>query len=203
MKILGVTGPSGAGKSLFCSYLAQCGVPWIDADAVARQVVEKGKPCLAELRHSFGNDILREDGSLDRGCLAARAFSSPKQTAMLNRITHRYIECEIRKWLAQRAADGEALCAVDAPQLFESGLDKACDAVVGVLADRSARFERVAQRDGLAQEEIRRRFSAARPDGFFLSHCDHIIYNNGDEKQLSEQAKRLVELLIGKGVPAD
>ena len=183
--IIGITGQTGAGKSTVCRDVAQSGAAVVDADVIARAVIESEsvKTALAE---AFGDDIL-SGGNIDRRLLAKRAFSSRENTDRLNGIMHPPI---IEKMLsaAQSALKNGAVAAIfDAPQLFESGLDKYCDAVVAVTADASVRKKRIIERDGLTQDQADDRLKAALPDSFFKSRCDFsVCTDSGDPKSAAD-----------------
>ena len=188
MKIIGLTGQSGAGKGLFSKALCENGIPCLDTDITARQVVEKGKPCLACLTDAFGSEILLDDGSLDRKKLGSIAFSDKQKLQTLNSITHKYITEQVNAWLCEQKENGCVAAVIDAPQLFESGIDKICDITVAVLADKDTRFSRILSRDGITEEYAKKRMDSQKEDEFFLNSCTHIIYNNGSEEQLYEKA---------------
>ncbi len=191
--VIGLTGPIGAGKSTVARRFAERGFYVINADRVARKIVEKGSAVLSDLTVAFGNDILESDGSLDRKRLAERAFASNEKTELLNSLTHPAIIKLINDDIASCGLDKVLL---DAPQLFESGCDKMCNAVVGVLADSDIRLRRVAERDNLPEEQIRNRMKVQFDDSFYLEHCDHIVYNNSDEKSLLSQVDELTEFIL-------
>jgi len=113
-RLVCVTGLTGSGKSTLCRLLAQKGLPVIYSDQVARQVVEKGSPCLEELAKTFG-EILMPDGSLNRAALAKAAFCSPEKTAQLNRITHPYIMARIRAEIHRLFEKGEPIVVIESP----------------------------------------------------------------------------------------
>ncbi len=192
MIIIGLTGQSGAGKSSFSKALSERGIPCLDTDKTARQVVEKGKPCLAELVKAFGEEILLPDGTLDRKKLGSIAFSDKEKLAVLNRITHGYISLEVDKWLKLQEENGAVAAVIDAPQLFESGINKICNITIAVIADESVRFERILSRDGITEEYAKKRMASQKDDSFFISNCTHIIYNNGAEDELLEKAENFL-----------
>lgn len=175
MRIIGLTGGSGAGKTTASQQFARLGAYVIDADQVARTVVQPGRPALAELAAAFGTDILLPDGTLDRKGLAARAFASPEGTALLNRVTHKYITQEIAALLA--ASDAE-VAVIDAAALIESGLAARCDIVVSVLAQQDVRLRRIMERDGLTREQAQLRIDAQKSDQFYIDNSNHVLYNN-------------------------
>lgn len=196
MKIIGLTGQTGAGKGLFSKALKESGIPCLDTDITARQVVEKGKPCLTCLTEAFGNEILLPDGSLDRKKLGAIAFSDKEKLCLLNSITHKYISQQVNAWLCEQKEKGCVAAVIDAPQLFESGIDKICDVTVAVLSDEKTRFSRILLRDNITEEYARKRMASQKDDEFFISRCTHIIYNNEDEQALKNKAADFVSKYI-------
>lgn len=174
---LGLTGPTGAGKSTVARLLEQNGIPLVDADAIARTVTEKGSPVLSALADTFGKDILFPDGSLDRRALAAVAFSSKENTEKLNAVTHPAILARIRRALADATGDAVVL---DAPLLFETGLDALCDHTVAIVADEAVRLARITARDGISEEAAKKRMAVQPDTAFYAARADILLYNNGD-----------------------
>ena len=162
--VLGLTGPSGAGKSLAARHLELRGFSHVDADRVARAVVEPGSPCLKALASAFGAEIVRDDGSLDRKKLGELAFGGGK-VAQLNDITHPFIKSEIESKLAALESDGVRFAVLDAPALFESGANLLCDRVMAVMAGRELRILRVMARDDISREQAQTRIDAQRSHG--------------------------------------
>lgn len=187
--IIGLTGPSGAGKSVVASVAEEMGFFVVDCDAVARRAVEDEKLLFA-LCEAFGEDIIKE-GRLERKELALRAFSSAENTALLNRLTHPVITEYIEKMI-----EGKSAVVLDAPTLFESGLDKRCDLVVGVLADKDARRVRIVARDSLTERDADARMKAAKADEFFRSKCDLLLINNGSLEELKTKAAETLSQYI-------
>lgn len=193
--IIGLTGPTGCGKSVVAAAFAECGVGVIDADRCAREVVQPGQPCLAELVKTFTPDILRADGSLDRAELAAIAFADPAKTRALNDITHPAI-CALMRQRAQALfEDGYKVVAFDSPQLFEAGQDADCDKTVAVLADKALRLERIMARDRISEQSALLRMSAQPDDDFYRQRADVIWENNGDAETLRQTAKEWLSWL--------
>ena len=122
--VLGLTGPTGAGKSAVAGMLAAAGLPVLDADKSAREVVEPGSPCLAALARAFSPDILRPDGTLDRKRLAALAFQDDASAKKLSAVTHPAIIARSLARLQEWEAAGCRAAVVDAPLLYESGGDR-------------------------------------------------------------------------------
>ena len=188
---VGLTGPSGAGKSMASAVAAEKGFFVIDCDKTARKAVEPGTPGLSALVSAFGDGILGADGFLNRKELAAAAFSSAEKTELLNKTLLPHIAALIEPELCREYV------LLDAPTLYESGLDKKCDITVAVLADVSERTERIIRRDGLTLNEARLRISAGKPDSFYLERADKILYNNGDFKSFLNDANELFDKIIG------
>lgn len=205
LKVIGLTGGSGAGKGEVSLCFLSHGIKSLDTDKVSRYVCEPGKPCLAELAEEFGSRIINPDGTLDRRGLAHLVFNEPdaekreKKLSALNRITHRHIIDEINAWLKERAAEGDTLAVIDAPQLFESGFDKHCDFIVGVIADYEVRIRRIVSRDGISRESAEKRLSAQKSDDFFIKNCDFIVYNDGGLEALEGQVDVILEKLNYEG----
>ena len=181
MKIIGLTGPTGAGKSSLKTVAENLGYKVIDCDITARKAVEKGTKGLMALVNTFGEDILFSDGSLNRKALAQKAFSTPQNTELLNKILLPFIT-----ELVLKECEGDKVL-LDAPTLFESGLNAKCTATVGVLADRETRIERIKNRDNLSEVEALIRINAGKTDEFYKENSDYIIYNNGDTKEFQKE----------------
>ncbi len=186
--IIGLTGQTGAGKSTVCDFLREKGLFVIDCDKVARSVTEKGSKTLSLLAEAFGNDIILEDGSLNRRELASIAFESAEKTALLNSITHPAITDAINKVIAEHKNENIIL---DAPTLIESGVYKLCDKIVSVLADAVVRKERIMARDGITSEEAEKRMSAQKDDSFYNEYSDAVIFNNSDKSQALKSAQQI------------
>ena len=163
----------------------------IDCDKTARKAVEPGTPGLSALVSAFGKGILDAGGFLNRKELASAAFSSAEKTELLNKTLLPHIAALIEPELCREYV------LLDAPTLYESGLDKKCDITVAVLADVSERTERIIRRDGLTLNEARLRISAGKPDSFYLERADKILYNNGDFKSFLNDANELFDKIIG------
>lgn len=188
---VGLTGPTGAGKSAASAAALKMGVKVIDCDLIARDAVKKGSKGLCALISVFGDDILLSDGQLNRARLAEKAFSSDENTALLNKTILPFISELVRQ---QMYCDKILL---DAPTLFESGLDSVCDCTIAVLADEKVRLKRIIARDNLTLNEAKRRISAGKSDNFFIKNADYVIYNNADGKEFINEAEALFKKIFG------
>lgn len=187
--ILGLTGPTGSGKSVVAAYLSAHGAAIIDCDAVAREVTEVGHPCLQALAQAFSSDILREDGSLDRARLASLAFADEAGRRRLNAVTHPYISERCRARIRQLCTEDVRAVVLDAPLLFESGLDRDCTTTAAVLAPSELRLQRIMARDGLSETAARLRMSAQPDDAFYRARAARILYNDGSRSALYQQTE--------------
>lgn len=173
--IIGLTGPTGAGKSTVSAAAEQFGLKVVNCDLLARKAVEKGTEGLKALTAVFGNGILEKDGSLNRKELAAVAFKTPENTDLLNKTLLPHIVKLVKKETNSKNA------LLDAPTLFESGLNSECVKTIAVLADKKLREERITARDNITKQQALLRINAGKSDDFYKTHADCIIYNNGDE----------------------
>ncbi len=204
--VVGLTGQTGAGKSTVSKVFSANGFSVINADLVARKVVEKGTSCLDEIADFFGSSIISEDGTLNRKALAAIVFSDKAKLETLNTIIYPYITGEILRQIRSFASNGEKFILLDAPTLFESRADDFCEIIISVLADADIREKRIISRDSLTQDEARKRMNSQYDEDFFISHSDYIIHNNGELDAVNEISKevsdRIKDLFFSKQSPA-
>lgn len=193
--LLGLTGPTGSGKSTAARAALKWGAQVIDADQVARMVVQPGTPCLQELAGEFGSDIVLADGTLNRPLLASRAFSSQERTERLNAITHPWITREVERQIRILAEAGTAVIVLDAPLLYESGEDALCDAVAVVTAPREIRMCRIMQRDGISRDQAERRISAQQEEQFYIKRADYLLDGSGSPEHLYQTTWELLDAL--------
>lgn len=197
MKVLGLTGPTGSGKGVFCKTLSKfekC--IYLDTDKTAREVCEKGKPCLEELKEYFGNVILSDDGTLNRKALSALAFCDSIKHDALNKITHKYILQDIQKFINDRKQEGCVLCVIDAPLLFESGCDKMCDKTLCVISHKDIRLSRIIERDNISQDEALMRMNAQKSDDFYKEKCDFVLENNKSADEFEKECELFIEKIL-------
>lgn len=193
MKIIGLTGGIGSGKSTVARSLQKHGFPIVDADLIAREIVEPGQPTLAELAKEFGADILNTDGSLDRGLLASRAFENKETTQRLNNITHPRINQRTQELFDEARENGAEAVIYDMPLLIDKGLHKDMDATIVVHAAEHVRLERLTTKRGLDVDDVRRRINAQIDDETRKQHADILLDNNGTEEDLTQQIAQAVD----------
>ena len=192
MKVIAITGRSGSGKSTVSAYYGSLGYPVLDADRTAREVTRPGGPCLAQLCDAFGSDILLPDGTLDRGCLAARAFATPEGTRRLTDITHPAIIRELLDGVA--AAQSTGVPFVFVGEVFE----QYCDAIIVVTAPEREAVSRIVLRDSISKQAARMRLAAQTPEDVLRAAADYIIANTGDGRHLRAAAQAVLERLLAK-----
>lgn len=176
--VVGLTGQTGAGKSTVSQVFKDNGFAVINADTIARAVVEKGSRCLDEISDFFGSGILNDDESLNRKALAKIVFTDKCKLDSLNTIIYPYITGEILRQIKNYSVNGEKLILLDAPTLFESRADDFCELIISVIASNDIRKRRIIERDGLTSEQAEERMSSQLDADFFISHSDYIIENN-------------------------
>ena len=191
--VIGLTGQSGAGKTTVCKVFEENGFAIINADKISREVMYKDSPCLKELTECFGEDILLENGELDRRKLAGIVFTDSEKLAQLNAISYPYITQEILEKIKYYGANEEKFVLLDAPTLFESRADDFCDLIISVTATEKTRAARIAQRDGLTPEQIKERFASQHTERFFINHSDFIIKNNKSIDNLVEKTREVAD----------
>ena len=189
--IVGLTGPTGSGKSTVAELFSKHGIKIIDADKAARDITAPGCYALAELARAFGSDIIKADGTLDRKLLALRAFSDEKRHKLLNDITHPFITMSLRRGVKALSDFGEKIAVIDAPLLFESGIDIICDKTIAVVADRDIRLNRILIRDGIDENSALQRISVQNDIDYYEGLADIIIENNGSISELKALAEQV------------
>ncbi len=191
--VVGLTGQSGAGKTTVCKVFSEKGFDIINADLIAHEVMEKGKPCLKEVEECFGSGVITENGELDRKALAAIVFTDKTKLKQLNAISYPYIIFEILQKIKEYSRNGNKYVLLDAPTLFESRADDFCDLIISVTAPEATRISRISKRDDLPAERIKERFSSQHSERFFVNHSDFIIKNNKSVDVLLEKANEVAD----------
>ncbi len=188
MKLLGITGGIGAGKSSVTRLFAALGATIVDADAISRQVMNRGGSAYDTVVAAFGSEILCENGEIDRKKLAAIVFSDDLQRKRLNTITHVAIFQEMQKQIDHAKT---SLVCLDVPLLFDSDFPFSCDKTLAVLAPMETRISRVMHRDGMSREQVEARMAAQLSDEELQQKADFCIHNIGSEQELE---KKVIEL---------
>lgn len=201
MLTVGLTGGIGSGKSAVSRLLASFGAVVVDADLVAREVVEPGTPGLARVVEEFGPDVLQADGSLDRPRLGALVFADDDARRRLNAVVHPLVGERTAALLQQAQDDGARVVVHDVPLLVENGLAPMYDAVVVVAASPETQLDRLVRLRGMSEQEARQRIAAQAPLADKLAVATHVIENDGPLQDLAPQVERLWHDLVGESGP--
>jgi len=192
---VGLTGGIGAGKSEVSRLLVECGAVLIDADRIAREVVAPGTPGLAAVVEAFGEDVLAEDGSLDRPKLGSIVFADPDRLAVLNSIVHPLVGARSRE--LEEAAAEEAVVVHDVPLLTENGLAPLYDVVVVVDASPETQLDRLTRLRGMTEEDARARMAAQATREKRREIADIVIDNDVPLEELRRRVKDVWDELVG------
>ena len=191
-KLAGLTGGIATGKTTVASLFKEKGVYIIDADLIAREVVKKGLPAWKMIKEEFGNDVLQEDGELDRKKLGSIVFSSKEKIQKLNSIVHPFVRERMMEEI-EKAISMERNILLDIPLLFENGIHKWLRPVILVYAPVEVQIERLMKRDGLSREECEKRIKAQMPIEEKKRLADYIIDNSGEISNTKRQVEEVYE----------
>ena len=196
--LVGLTGGIATGKSTVAATLRSLGSVVLDADVLAREVVEPGQPALAAIVREFGREVLAADGTLDRKRLAAIVFAAPERRKTLEAITHPAIRDRFLARLAELEAQGyDGLVFWDAPVMIEAGGHKAMDRLVVVVTDAATQLERAVGRDG-DRADIERRIANQLPLAEKAKLADHVIDNSGDRAATEARTREVHAALMAE-----
>jgi dephospho-CoA kinase len=192
--IIGLTGSIASGKSTVSNMLKEKGYPIVDADKIARQVVEPGTPVIKEIAEHFGDEVLNEDGSLNREKLGERIFRSEEERKKLNSIIHPAIRNEMIRQKEQWISKGAGTVILDIPLLFESKLQSFVEKIIVVSVTPEIQKQRLIARNELNEQEAADRINSQLPMVEKEAGADAVIDNNGT----IEETKMQVETLLDK-----
>jgi dephospho-CoA kinase len=190
---LGVTGGIACGKTEAGQILSAKGMNVLDSDALAHELMKKGRPVFNDVTEAFGNGILTADGEIDRKRLGRRVFNDPSARETLNRLVHPAVIAAATEWIQQSRSAGEE-CAVLVPLLFETGWTDGWSSVVCIAADEETVFRRLEKR-GLNRDEAKQRIAAQMPLEEKAARSDFIIENNGSLDEFRQRINRLMKTL--------
>ncbi|CEI90733.1 Putative Dephospho-CoA kinase [Rhizopus microsporus] len=180
------------GKSTVSRLLAEQGIPIIDADKIARDVVEPGTKSNALIRQHFGDQVFLSDGRIDRPKLGQIIFQDPEKRKILNKCTHPYVRLEMLKQAFKYWLRGADLVVFDVPLLIESKLDKFMSYTVVVYCSDNLQLQRLKKRDNMTDEQAMQRIKAQMPMSEKVEKADIVIDNSTDLKQLEIQVKNMI-----------
>ena len=183
-RVVGLTGGIACGKSTVARLLGDRGVAVVDADAVAREIVEPGEPAYDEIVAEFGRGVLDAQGRIDRKKLATEVFGDERARSRLNSITHPRIGVRSRQRIDELGRRGHEIVVYDAALLVETGLYRGLDALLVVAASRRTQIERLVERDGLTEHEARARIDAQMLIDKKVEVTDAVVRNDGPLDEL-------------------
>ncbi|QOL25890.1 dephospho-CoA kinase [Thalassotalea sp. LPB0316] len=190
--IVGLTGGIGSGKTTIANRFIEKGIDVVDADEVARQVVEPGRPALTAIANHFGQDFIQANGSLNRTKLREKVFADEQAKLWLNQLLHPAIRQEM---LAQLANSNSDYCLLVAPLLLENKLEQYVDTVLVIDVDEATQLARTANRDGSSEKTIKSIIASQISRKDRLARADHVIDNqHTDAKALATQIDKLDHL---------
>ncbi|RME32904.1 MAG: dephospho-CoA kinase [Gammaproteobacteria bacterium] len=185
---IGLTGGIGSGKSTVEALFRELGVPVLDADQVARELVAPGSELFDRIREHFGESILAPDGELDRARLRRRVFANPGERRWLEALLHPEVRARMAAWAE---AQLHPYVVLSIPLLFESGMQDLVDRILVVVCDPQTRIRRVCRRDGIPPEEVEAMLRSQWTDEKRRSLADDVIENQGDLEALRREVERL------------
>lgn len=201
--LVGLTGGIGSGKSTVAEMLVEAGMVVIDADAIAREVVEPGEPALAAIAERFGDSVIDDAGGLDRAALAAIVFTDDDERVALEAITHPAIRAEVsRRHRAATARDPDAVVVLDHPLLVETDQVDSVDVLVVVLAPAEQRRDRLVTHRGMDPDDVDARMASQVDDATRRAAATHVLDNTGSRDDLAEQVADLVTDLRARATGA-
>jgi len=198
MLVVGLTGGIASGKSTVSGYLCQRGAAIIDADRLAKELVQKNSPALQEIEACFGPDILDSNGELNRKGLAERIFNSGNEREKLNCILHPRIISQVQELIAEYKKEGKVpLIVVDAPLLLETGMQHLVDEVWIVAVPQEIQVSRLMKRDRITREEAWARLNSQMPLTEKIRRADRIIDNSRTTDDTLAALDRLWAEVVG------
>ncbi len=190
--VIGLTGMSGAGKSTACKIFKDSGFEIIDCDMICREIVKKGKPCLSEIISAFGEGIITAEGELNRSKLGKIIFSNEEKRLALNGIMYPYVSYIVIKSIL---SEKNNYVVLDAPTLFESGIDDICDKIVCVVAEKSTLIQRIVERDKVSPEFAADRLNSQNSSRFYIYKSDYSVFNDGNKEELINSVLKIIDAI--------
>jgi len=188
MKIIGITGNIACGKSTVATMFKNLGATLIDADKIARDIVDIGTPAWKKIVNHFGNEILNNDGTINRDNLGQKIFNNNKERLKLNEITHPEIFREINNSIEKYRSEGTKILIIEAALINEKEkLKKIIDKLIVVSTSKDVQIKRLQNRDGFTKEEALSRINSQIPIEKKIKHADYVIHNKSDIENIKNQ----------------
>jgi len=198
MKRVALTGGIATGKSHVRAEFEKLGVPTVDADALARDVVGPGTPALEAIIARFGQDVLSTGRMLDRRKLAAIVFADPNARQDLERIVHPAVKVATDGWFDSLDSAKHAVAIADIPLLYEAGREGDFDVVITTACDPDTQLRRLMERDALTEHEARQRLAAQLPTEEKARRADFVIRTDGTYEETNRQVRGVLERLVDR-----
>lgn len=190
--IIGLTGSIASGKSTVAKMIESYGLPIVDADVVARQVVEPGTPTLKKIEEAFGPEVIAHDGSMDRAKVGSIIFHNEEMRKTLNGIIHPAIREEMLRQRDEFISFGEKNIFMDIPLLFESKLEHFVEKIIVVSVKKEMQLQRLMERNGFSEEEANARIATQIPVKEKEQLADAVIHNNGTLEDTAIQLQNIL-----------
>lgn len=194
--VIGLAGGIASGKSRVAEEFEALGCVVVDSDKEARGALRQPE-VVRTLVEWWGEGVLDPEGAIDRSEVASIVFNDPEQRERLEGLIHPMVRHTRAEMLRRAGEAGAPALIIDAPLLFEAGLDEECDTTVFVHADRAVRLRRVTLKRGWTEAELDRREAAQLPLDVKRARCEHVIVNNGDAEAVRAGVKRVFDLVVG------
>ncbi|MDN7126348.1 dephospho-CoA kinase [Pseudidiomarina sp. 1APR75-33.1] len=195
MWVLGLTGGIGSGKTTVSDLFSSHGITVVDADVIARHILDQGTPALAAVTERYGKQALTDDGSLNRGWLREKIFAEPEEKDWLNQLTHPLIRSQL---LEELEAAASPYVILSAPLLVENNLTRFCDRVLVVDVSEETQRQRTLARDKVSSDQIEQILAAQASRNERLAAADDVINNEGALSELAPQVKALHQDYLGR-----
>ena len=190
--IIGLTGSIASGKSTVAKMIQSYNLPIVDADIVARQVVEPGTPTLKKIAEAFGDEVIAEDGTMDRAKVGSIIFHNEEMRKTLNGIIHPAIREEMLRQRDEFMSYGEKNIFMDIPLLFESKLEHFVEKIIVVSVEEEVQLQRLMARNGFTEEEAKARIATQMPVKEKEQLADAVIHNNGTLEDTAIQLQTIL-----------
>ena len=194
MKVIGITGSSGSGKTTITKIFGkQSKAKIIDADEVVKELSVPHTDYMQKIKENIGEEFFEENGYLNKKKLAQTIYTNKNILEKLNLLTFKYVVEEIERRVNEiKKFEEVSIVIIDAPLLIESGLDKICDYIIAVLANKEIKIQRICTRDDIDVKTAESRLNIQKNDEFYIKKSNFVIYNNGKEN-LEEEIEKILK----------
>ncbi len=188
---MGLCGGSGVGKGYISGLLTEYGFPCLDTDLLVHGMYQNDRELICTIAKEFGEKAVSSSKTVDRGVLREIVFSDRDALFKLNGIVHKRVDKYCKEWIAEQESKGHKAVFIDAPQLFEAGMEKDFDYIIAVICPVEERIERIIKRDKISREGAEKRLSNQLSDSEY-SKRSHFVINNSSNSDSGEQLKKIL-----------